>query len=137
MVGPEQLAGGTMSPARVAIGVCTARRPEMLCCLAALASQVVPDGVDLTLVIADNEPEPNNRQAVEEFAATCPFAVEYVHEPRRGISRARNALLTACQGRFDWVAMADDDCKGPRQRGTGGGMPGCSADARGPLGSRN
>src|SRR5262249_20791020 len=90
----------------------TAHRPELLkCCLAALAAQVIPEGVDLTLVIADNEPSPNNRQAVEEFAATCPFPVVYVHEPRRGISRARNALLRACEGRFDWIAMTDDDCK--------------------------
>jgi succinoglycan biosynthesis protein ExoM len=97
---------------RVAIGVCTARRPELLkCCLAALAAQIIPESVDLTLVIADNEPEPNNQPVVAEYATSCPFRVEYVHEPHRGISRARNALLRACEGRFDWIAMTDDDCK--------------------------
>jgi succinoglycan biosynthesis protein ExoM len=101
-----------MSPTRVAIGVCTARRPDLLkCCLAALADQVIPEGVDVTIIVADNEPEPNNQPLMAEFAATCPFAVEYVHEPTRGISRARNALLSACEGRFDWIAMTDDDCK--------------------------
>ena len=96
---------------RVAIGICTAHRPEMLkCCLAALAAQAVPEGVDLTLVIADNEAEPNNRTMVEEFAASCPFPVVYVHEPERGISRARNAVLDACEDRVDWIAMTDDDC---------------------------
>ncbi len=97
---------------RVAIGVCTARRPEMLrCCLAALAAQVIPEGVELTLIVADNEPAPNNRQAVEEFAASCPFPVVYVHEARRGISRARNAVLDACGDRFAWIAFTDDDCR--------------------------
>ena len=96
-----------MRAGRVAIGICTAHRPEMLkCCLAALASQIIPEGVEPTLVIADNEPVPNNREAVMEFAAFCPFPVVYVHEPSRGISRARNALLRACEGRFNWIAMA-------------------------------
>jgi succinoglycan biosynthesis protein ExoM len=97
---------------RVAIGICTARRPEMLkCCLAALGSQVIPEGVDLTLIVADNEPAPDNRAMVEEFAASCPFPVVYLHVPRRGISRARNAILRVCHGEFDWIAMTDDDCR--------------------------
>src|SRR5262245_18044811 len=95
---------------RVAIGICTTGRTEMFrCCLAALASQTLPESVELTIVIADNEPEPNNRQAVTEFAATCPFPVQYVHEPRRGISRARNAVLDASEDRHDWIAFTDDD----------------------------
>lgn len=48
---------------------------------------------------------------MEEFAATCPFPVVYVHEPERGISRARNAVLDACEDRFDWIAFTDDDCQ--------------------------
>jgi len=96
---------------RVAIGLCTAHRPEMLrCCLAALASQIVPEALDLTIIVADNEPEPNNQHLVSEFAASCSFPVRYVHEPRRGISRARNAVLDACEDRFDWIAFTDDDC---------------------------
>jgi succinoglycan biosynthesis protein ExoM len=68
-------------------------------------------GVDLTLIVADNEPVPGNQQTVAEFAATSPFPVVYVHEPRRGISRARNAVLVACEARFDWIAFTDDDCR--------------------------
>jgi succinoglycan biosynthesis protein ExoM len=100
-----------VKPSRVAVGICTANRPDLLRqCLTSLASQVIPEGVDLTLIVSDNEPEPNNKEAVEEFAAVSPFPVEYVHEPRRGISRARNALLDACKDRFDWIAFTDDDC---------------------------
>jgi len=96
---------------RVAIGVCTAHRPQMLrCCLAALASQVIPESIELTIVVADNEPEPNNQQPVAEFATSCSFPVHYVHEPRRGISRARNAVLDACGNHYDWIAFTDDDC---------------------------
>jgi succinoglycan biosynthesis protein ExoM len=100
-----------MSPsARVAIGVCTAHRPEMLGrCLVALAALAVPEGCEITVVVVDNEPEPNNRAAVA--AAACPFPVRYVHEPRLGIPHARNAVLDACEGRFDWIAFTDDDCQ--------------------------
>jgi len=100
------------SQARVAIGVCTAYRAEMLRrCLGALSTQAIPPGCAITVVVADNEPEPNNRQIVEDFAATCPFPIHYVHEPRRGISKARNAVLDACADRFDWIAFTDDDCE--------------------------
>ena len=33
----------------------------------------------------------NSTKRHAEFAATCPFAIQYVYEPRRGISRARTA----------------------------------------------
>jgi succinoglycan biosynthesis protein ExoM len=62
-------------------------------------------------VVVDNEPGPSSRPIVEAFGAAAPFPVQYVHEPRRGISRARNAVLDACEDRFDWVAFTDDDCR--------------------------
>ena len=63
---------GSPGAGRAAVGVCTANRPEMLrCCLAALASQIVPEGFDLTIIVADNDPEPGIEQAVAEFAATA------------------------------------------------------------------
>jgi GT2 family glycosyltransferase len=96
---------------RVAIGVCTACRSQMLArCLEALACQVAPQDCDVEIIVADNEPTPRNREAVAAFAGRCPFPVHYVHEPRRGISHARNAVLEACEDRFDWLAFTDDDC---------------------------
>lgn len=62
---------------KVVIAVCTARRPKMLgACLATLARQSVPDGFSVTVAVIDNEPEPNNQAAIEDFAMTCPFAVQ-------------------------------------------------------------
>src|SRR2546426_1111000 len=70
-----------------------------------------PRAVGSTAIIVDNEPPPGNRPGVEAAAATAPFPMLYVHEPRRGISRARNAALAACAGRCDWIAFTDDDCQ--------------------------
>ncbi|HEX5998693.1 MAG TPA: glycosyltransferase family A protein, partial [Hyphomicrobiaceae bacterium] len=98
---------------RLAIGVCTAFRPKMLVnCLAAIAAQSVPAGIEIHVVVADNEPAPGNELLVREFVARCPFPVHYVHEPRRGIPQARNAVLERCRILdVDWVAFTDDDCR--------------------------
>ena len=97
---------------RVAIGVCTAHRPEkQRCCLCRWHPKLSPRASRSPSSWPTTSPAPNNEQTVAEFAATCPFPIQYVREPTRGISRARNAVLDACEGRFDWVAMTDDDCR--------------------------
>jgi succinoglycan biosynthesis protein ExoM len=98
---------------RVAIGVCTAFRPKMLAdCLNAIAAQSVPAGLEIHVVVADNEPAPSSELLVREFVGRCPFSVHYVHEPRRGIPQARNAVLERCRTLdVDWVAFTDDDCR--------------------------
>jgi len=54
---------------RVAIGVCTARRPKMLAsCLRAIGEQIAPTRVEIHIVVADNEPEPNNQRLVDAKA---------------------------------------------------------------------
>jgi phosphatidyl-myo-inositol dimannoside synthase len=97
---------------RVVVGVCTWRRPRMLLhCLEAMALQIVPGGVDLHVVVVDNEAEPNNQDLVHGFAAQCPFPVHYVHERRQGIPIARNAVIDkARELAADWIAFTDDDC---------------------------
>jgi succinoglycan biosynthesis protein ExoM len=79
-------------------------------CLESLARQEVPIGVAPIMVVADNEATATNRCAVEDFATTCPLALRYLHEPRRGISMARNAILDAALDlSADWIAFIDDD----------------------------
>lgn len=97
---------------RVAIAVCTAKRPKMLLqCLASIFSQIVPSQIDVEVVVVDNEAEPNNQALVRAGAIHCGFPVHYVHEPRRGIPQARNAAVAKCQElRVDWIVFTDDDC---------------------------
>jgi succinoglycan biosynthesis protein ExoM len=80
-------------------------------CLDAIGAQILPSGVAPHVVVVDNEPEPNNRRVVQDFAARSLFPVHYRHEPRRGIPQARNAALELCrQLQVDWIAFTDDDC---------------------------
>jgi succinoglycan biosynthesis protein ExoM len=75
-------------------------------CLTAI-SKLAPRGqVGQTVIVIDNEPEPNNRAVVEEFGAV------YVHEPRRGIAHARNAAVEAAlRPEPDFIAFTDDDAE--------------------------
>ena len=92
----------------IVVCVCTCLRPQMLRrCLEAIARLVRPEGYRLSVVIVDNESEPNNRVIVESFPG-----VVYHHEPRRGIANARNAALEkALELGADFIAFTDDDAE--------------------------
>jgi len=93
------------------VGICTYARPVLLtACLESLARQSVPAGLAVSIAVVDNEPQPVRRALVSGFADRCPFPVHYVHQPRRGIAPARNAILDrAGELQADWIAMIDDD----------------------------
>jgi succinoglycan biosynthesis protein ExoM len=96
---------------RVAVCVCTAFRPKMLEeCLLSLTVQMLDPHIRLDIVVIDNEPEPNNREAVESIAYGCIYPMHYVHQPKRGIASARNAAIEkALELKADWICFIDDD----------------------------
>jgi len=84
----------------LSVVICTRDRPAMLAaCLASLAAQESPAG---QVIVIDNSADANARAAAESSPG-----VTYVHEPRQGLSVARNAGLAAAQGAF--IAFTDDD----------------------------
>jgi len=89
------------------ICVCTFRRDSILEAMRTLGAQIVPDGVTLGLIIADNDETPSAQSKVEAAAKALTVPVTYVHAPSRNISIARNACLDTAMG--DWVAFFDDD----------------------------
>ena len=98
-------------PVLVCIGVCTAGRPRLLAkCLASLVRQPAPPGHRYCFIIVDNESKPAVRQIVEAASVHSRHAMRYEHEPRRGISFARNrALQKALALGAQWVGFIDDD----------------------------
>ncbi len=95
-------------PIRIAIGLCTFRRPQLRETLESLAGLQIPDGVSLRIIIADNDEGPSAEVLVAEFAARAALPVSYIHAPARNISVARNAVLAAGEG-DDFLAFIDDD----------------------------
>jgi len=86
----------------VTVLVATRDRPADLArCLGAICAQESPRAVQV--VVVDNSADPT---ATRALAARHP-GVLVVHEPRPGLSRARNAGLPLATG--DVVAMTDDD----------------------------
>jgi GT2 family glycosyltransferase len=99
-------------PDKVAVCVCTFRRPEglrrLLTGLGAQRFSSVPPP-EVLIVLADNAPEASAQAIVGEMQGRLPWPILYVHEPRRGLAFARNATLDAVPGDARWVAFIDDD----------------------------
>lgn len=96
--------------ARVAVLICTRERMEALSrCLASVSLLRVPEGVGLEIVVADNNPEPQEA-AIRELGATYRMPLHYGHEPERGYSSVRNrAIEIALAAGADLLVFIDDD----------------------------
>jgi succinoglycan biosynthesis protein ExoM len=88
---------------RIAVCVCTYKRPEMLRrCLDAIGAMIVPDGCSIDLIVADN--------AGDCRAFVVSRGAIWLNVIERGISHARNAAVEeALKGGAHMIAFLDDD----------------------------
>jgi GT2 family glycosyltransferase len=94
---------------RIAVCIITYRRPEGLrLALRALAAQVV-DGVELRVLVVDNDDAGSARPVCDAARAEMPWPLDYAVEPRRGIPFARNRCVELARPAADWVGFIDDD----------------------------
>jgi succinoglycan biosynthesis protein ExoM len=91
----------------VTVCICTFRRPSILRAVESVASQVLPEGISVRILVVDNDDTPSAQDAMVEFCAKSPAKIQYRHAPGRNISIARNAALDAVNTR--WLAFIDDD----------------------------
>lgn len=90
--------------------VCTYNRAELLAgALASLAAQQC-DPRRFEVLVVDNASTDGTRALAEGYGARYPH-IRYLHEPRQGLSHARNRGYSAARGRY--VAYADDDNRLP------------------------
>ena len=96
---------------KLSVIVCTRNRAHALAdCLnsiAAALSAAAP--VDAEIVVVDNASTDNTGDTVRQWAQTCPFPIQALTEPRKGLSKARNCGLRAARGEL--LAFTDDDCR--------------------------
>jgi len=89
-----------VSAVPLSVIICTRDRPEALeRCLTALVAQISPAG---QIVVVDNSTHRSAEAVSARFSG-----VDYVHEPRPGLSIARNAGVRASRGTL--IAFTDDD----------------------------
>ena len=95
---------------RIAVCAATYRRPQglarLLEGLARLAFPATPP--EIRIIIVDNDEAGGGRDVCEAARAALTWPLEYVVEPQRGISEARNAALDHA-GDAEWIAFIDDD----------------------------
>jgi succinoglycan biosynthesis protein ExoM len=63
----------------------------------------------LRVVIVDNEGSEQAKRVCDRFERAADMPIRYVHEPRRGISYARNRCLDEVPADCDFIVMIDDD----------------------------
>lgn len=87
--------------------VLTYKRPALLVdALRSLSRQQLPDGIDMQVIVIDNDAAQSGRDIVRELQAEV-AALRYVCEPVPNISAARNRGLREARGGL--VAFIDDD----------------------------
>jgi succinoglycan biosynthesis protein ExoM len=96
---------------RLAVCVCTRRRPVMLRnCLNSLIGQASHPGWAVTIVVVENDRTENVGPLIDEVRPMSPCEIVYLLEPRQGIAPARNRCLeTALASDVDWIGFLDDD----------------------------
>ena len=94
----------------VAICVATLQRPEGLRNLLASLAVLETPGLDVRLIVVDNDGEGSAADTVESFRQRIPFPVTYLVQPMRGIPPARNTFVDEVRRqKVDFFAMIDDD----------------------------
>jgi glycosyltransferase involved in cell wall biosynthesis len=92
----------------VTAAICTYNRCESLQdTLRSLEAQALSGGVQLSILVVDNNSTDRTREVVEVFARTSRHRTRCLAEPRQGVGHARNRALLASES--DYLAFIDDD----------------------------
>ncbi len=97
---------------KLIIGLGTYRRPNMLAdALDSLSKLDIPEGIQASLVVADNDPDKSAESTVEEFADKFKnLDLIYILAKERGIVHMRNEIVQyALDHKADFLAFLDDD----------------------------
>ena len=76
--------------------------------LQSLIDAPVPLGLDVTVLVVDNNSKDNTAEVVRNFAANAALSIVYVKETKQGLSHARNGGIAAGTG--DLIGFIDDAC---------------------------
>lgn len=85
----------------------TYKRPDALArALASVETERVK-GLDIEIVIADNDPKASAKSFMTDKIAASTSNIIYIHVPEPGVSNARNSALETARGRY--ILFLDDD----------------------------
>lgn len=93
----------------ISVIVCTRNNSTKLQkALNSLAGLNIPPDFQWELIIVDNGSNDDTPKIIDNFKMESRLSVEYIFEPRRGQSNARNRGISEARGEV--IAFTDDDC---------------------------
>ena len=91
----------------VLIAIPTFQRPTALLHVLKTTHDHLKTRYKVSLLVVDNNPTPQEEDTVKSFANKTDLDVHYIHEPKPGVSNARNAAIAFTKTRY--LAFLDDD----------------------------
>jgi len=98
---------------RVAVCICTYRRPEVLRTLLRRLVDVAADAAeiaDVGVVVVDDDPDNSAKDVIDEFRSSFALGLRDANSASGNIAIARNTALQLGLEAGEWLAMIDDDC---------------------------
>lgn len=97
----------TYDNACLSIIIPTYKRPDALARALASVEMETATGLDIEIVIADNDPKASAKSFAAQKIAASDANIIYIHVPEPGVSNARNSALAVARGRY--ILFLDDD----------------------------
>ena len=96
---------------KVIFGIGTLLRPKMLKeCLLSFRELEIPKNTEVSLLVADNDPEGSAEAVINEVSKSIPISISYTREKTRGIVYMRNKIIEeSLAADADLLAFIDDD----------------------------
>lgn len=96
----------------ISIIICTCNRAEYLrSTLEAMSYVQIPDGLTVELIVVDNDSTDSTAEVIKSCKSQH-LPIRYIHEAKRGLSRARNRGMAEAQGEI--LLWTDDDVRPSR-----------------------
>jgi len=88
--------------------IATFKRPVLLKkLLNSLVDQILPEDVEIEILIVDNDAEKSAKSIYEQFLDTSQFQIHYYTQPIKNISLTRNMAVEKATG--EYILFIDDD----------------------------
>lgn len=96
-----------MTSLHLTIGLCTYKRPQLIDTIDSIIKSELNQPTKVTILIVDNDENCSAKDAVENVDLPINMEISYVVECKRGVSNARNKVLSETV--TDWLLFIDDD----------------------------